>query len=223
MSPRTKRPTRTYAALLTVGLCTGVAAALATLDANAQGPAQSAAAPAPQASAPAAVSPTATSGVTLESIGVSLTNLLAGIGPSATEVPLTSTLQPTTPWPASSNISQTLLTTSHDLLAYVGIDTSARKMLGADYATWHAQFNNKAEGKALPQGGLLMATGCLQPEIKAKCNVQKSLLIADPSSQKIYAAMVTEGKVAMWPSLMSWPDEAVPSLKDWLADATDGE
>ena len=31
----------------------------------------------------------------------------------------------------------------------------------------------------------------------------------------------TEGKVAMWPSLMSWPDEAVPSLKEWLSDATD--
>lgn len=211
MVPHPKRTARTYTVLFTVGLCTASAVALATWDVNAQAPATTpAATPAAAAPQPEAVLPS------LETMAVSLTNILTGSQPSSTEVPLTSQLQPTTPWPVPATITQTLKTTSEDLLAYEGIDAAARKMLGADYAIWHVQFNSKAEAVALPQSGLLMATGCLQP----RCNMQKSLLIADPTNQKIYAAMVTEGKVAMWPSLMSWPDAAVPTLKDWLSDAT---
>jgi hypothetical protein len=150
--------------------------------------------------------------------GVSLTELLAGPEISTTEVPLSNSFQPTTPWPAVTTVSQTALQAPHDLLSFTGVEAAAKRLIvGADYPVWRSHFTDAAETDVLPQG-LLMSNGCLKP-----CDTQKSLLIVNPMDQKVYGAMVTEGKVAMWPSLMSWPDDAIPALKRWLADATDHE
>lgn len=136
---------------------------------------------------------------------------------SSSIAPLISSFQPTTPWPPHSYVSESTLTHQPDLLAYTGIDAQARKLLDSDYTQWVSHFSGNTPAKPL-SGGLLMASACLTPN----CDVRKSLLIVDPMSQKVFAAMVTEGKVAMWPSLMSWPDQSIPTLKSWLAAATDG-
>lgn len=133
-----------------------------------------------------------------------------------TVAPLSSALQPITPWPASLDVSDTTLPPAHDLLSYSGVDAQARKLLGADYTRWVSHFNGETKPKMLPQG-LLIANGCVAPD----CELHKSLLVVSPTDQKVYAAMVTRGRVAMWPSLMSWPDDAIPTLKTWLAAATD--
>lgn len=149
------------------------------------------------------------------SISNAISNALSGPEASTTTVPLSNSFVPATPWPPVTTISQTALQAPHDLLAYTGVEAAASKQLGHDFGTWRNHFTNAAETEILPHG-MLMSSGCLKP-----CDMHKSLLIVSPETQKVYAAMVTEGKVAMWPSLMSWPDDAIPSLKSWLAAATD--
>lgn len=197
------KPTVNFPALVAV-ICTGIAVVLTT---NAQ--------TSPTAAVTSATVPA--EAPTLGSALVSMTEILAGPAISTTAVPSTNSFQPTTPWPVVTTVSQTVLQSPHDLLTYAGVETAAQRMLGSDYASWSAHFNaSTGETAVLPDSGLLMSTGCDKP-----CDSQKSLLIVDPISRKIYAAMVTPGKVAMWPSLMSWPDEAIPALKRWLASATD--
>lgn len=142
-------------------------------------------------------------------------DLLAGAPISTTEVPSTNSFQPATPWPLPENVSATAVSVPHNLLAFKGVEASARQLVGSDFDTWRSHFANKTETEVLPQG-LLMSSGCLNP-----CDNQKSMIIVEPSTQKTYAAMVTSGKVAMWPSLMSWPDESIPALRQWLATATE--
>lgn len=137
---------------------------------------------------------------------------------SSTIAPLSNSFLPGTPWPALLDISQTVLAPQHDLLSYAGVETQAKHLLGDEYEQWASHFGGKSQPKPL-ESGLLMANGCLAPN----CSLHKSLLIVSPVNQKVYAAMVTKGKVAMWPSLMSWPDDAIPTLKTWLAAATDDD
>ncbi len=152
---------------------------------------------------------------TLENAPTTVGELLAGTPISTTEVPSSNDFQPTTPWPLPENISATTVAIPHNLMAFKGVEASARMLVGADFDLWRSHFANKTETEVLPQG-LLMSSGCLNP-----CDTQKSMLIVDSTTQKTYAAMVTAGKVAMWPSLMSWPDESIPALRQWLATATD--
>ncbi len=194
----TRRPTLkptvnlpTFVAVLATGVC-------AVLAANAQ------------VSSSLAISTT-----TVGSMGAALTEALAGPEISTTAIPLGNSFQPSTPWPPVTTISQTALTAPHDLLSYTGVESAARELMGADFPVWRSHFGEKTETDVLPQG-MLMSSGCLNP-----CDTQKSLLIIDPATQKAYGAMVTAGKVAMWPSLMSWPDDSIPALKRWLAAATD--
>lgn len=152
---------------------------------------------------------------TVSSMGAALTEALAGPEISTTEIPFGNSFQPATPWPPVTTISQTALTAPHDLLSYTGVEASAKELMGTDYTVWRSHFGANTETDVLPQG-LLMSSGCLNP-----CDTQKSLLIVDPTTHKVFGAMVTSGKVAMWPSLMSWPDDSIPALKRWLAAATD--
>lgn len=183
----TPRPSRVYSVMLTIAACTGFATLLAANQLNAQSEVSS--------DVPAA------------------TGLEAALSP--TTIPLSNAFQPSTPWPTVTDISQTVLQAPHDLLAYIGVETSARQLLAEDYTLWRSHLTTATETSVLPTG-LLMANGCLKPQ----CDLHKSLLIVNPTTQKVYAAMVSNGRVAMWPSLMSWPDASVPALKDWLADAT---
>lgn len=189
------RPGRVYSLFLTIGACTGLATVMAATQLNAQ-----------SATIPAA---------NAEALPVT-GGLEAAMSP--TTIPLTGAIVPTTPWPVVMDISQSVLATPHDLFAYGGVENAARHLLNGDYTMWRSHFEGKTETSVLPTG-LLLANGCLKPD----CNFHKSLLIVNPATQKVYAAMVTRGKVAMWPSLMTWPDAAVPSLKTWLADATDDD
>ena len=149
------------------------------------------------------------------SITRAISDALTGTEPSTTSIPLSNILQPTTPWPTLTTVSQTILQASHNLLAYSGVEASARQMLGMDYSQWRSHYTENAETKVLPQG-LLYSSGC-----GSNCDSQKSLLFVNPTNRRIYAAMVSGGKLSMWPSLMSWPDESIPTLKAWLSDATD--
>ena len=148
-------------------------------------------------------------------ITTAISDALTGAEPSTTSIPLTNAFQPTTPWPVVTTVSQTVLQAPHNLLTYSGVEAATRQMLGVEFSTWRAQFGTNAETKILPQG-LLYSSGCV-----ANCDSQKSLLFVNPANQRVYAAMVSGGKLSMWPSLMSWPDESIPTLKSWLADATD--
>ncbi|RYG61225.1 MAG: hypothetical protein EON60_04345 [Alphaproteobacteria bacterium] len=177
----------TFLAVLTTGTCVMLAA-------NAQ------------------VSPTVPAAeVSITTVG----ELLAGTPISTTEIPSTNTFQPTAAWPAPENVSATAIAVPHDLLAFKGVEASARQLVGNDFDVWRSHFAKGMETEILQQG-LIMSSGCLSP-----CDNQKSMLVVDPTTQKTYAAMVTSGKVAMWPSLMSWPDESIPALRRWLAMATD--
>jgi hypothetical protein len=206
------KPTVHFPAFVAV-LCTGIAVVLTTNAQPAQ-PAQSATVPVSSTS----VSPSTILGsTTLGAALVSMTEILAGPPVSTTEVPASNAFQPTTPWPVTATVSQTVLQSPHDLLTYTGVESAVRNMVGADFDNWSKHFSSSTgETAILKDSGLLMSSGCEKP-----CDTQKSLLIVDPESRKVYAAMVTPGKVAMWPSLMSWPDEAIPALKRWLAAATD--
>lgn len=139
------------------------------------------------------------------------------VTPTQEVMPLTSTLQPTTPWPVAT--SQTIAVPQHNLLAYEGVDMAVKGLLNGDYAVWKSHFADEDAMTMQPVPGMMMLSGCT----KDQCDMHKSLLVVNPATQKVYAAMVTEGKMAMWPSLMAWPDEAIPALKTWLADATDGK
>lgn len=195
-SPKPTVNIPTFAALL----CTGIAV---VLTANAQ-------------TAPAVASPTIPQAPsTLGEALVSVTDILAGPATASTTVPLSNSFQPTVPWPVVTTVSQTALQAPHDLLSYSGVEAAARSMVGSDYESWRSHFTVSTEATSVLPNGMLMSSGCDNP-----CDSQKSLLIVDPATRKVFAALVTPGKAAIWPSLMSWPDESIPPLKRWLADAT---
>jgi hypothetical protein len=195
-------PRRTTLLVTTFATCVTVALALSS-------------SPEAESASPTPPAPVSTTQSLAGSISSAISEALTGTEPSSTEIPLTNSFQPATPWPMPTTVSQTILQAPHNLLAYSGVDSVARQMLGLDFSQWRSQLGENPETNILP-GNLLLSSGCLNP-----CESQKSMLVVNSATHRIYAAMVSNGKLSMWPSLMSWPDEAIPSLKSWLAEAAE--
>ncbi|PZP39289.1 MAG: hypothetical protein DI585_04565 [Pseudomonas fluorescens] len=168
--------------------------------------------------APAAAEPKAEGASnTLDSAAHVLENFLPEAAAEATPtiVPLNTQLHPATPWPSVAQTPSDTVPLPQNLLNYSGVEISAQNLLRDDYATWASYLGSNPKVEALGLG-LYKTFGCLETE----CDTKRSLLIVEPYAHKVFVAFVSQNKVVMRPSLMSWPDAAIPSLKQWLADAT---